>query len=459
MKKFIFVFLAFLAASGAFSQDKLLFFCDYAVFRYSENKSTLEVYFSVNQSDLKYNFINNEYNGQANIQVSIFDKTANKIVFDDVFGLVSKVQDTSKAKLKNKLIGQQNFTLPTSDYTLTIIGSDANNKSKSITLTYDLKLSNYDASKTILSEIQMASNYSKSTDNQSIFYKNGLEVTPNPESLFGMSMNTVCYYFEVYSLKKEFTSDNIYVVTTVIDSSNNTIAIENIKPEKSRADAFFEVGKIEVDSLPSGKFLLKVKILDSTSGFFKETSKIFWVYNKPKNVQTSFDDKDFLTSEYKTMSQDNIDAEYDYSLYIRSASETEEYAKLKSLDEKRKFMYSFWKKRKVNQLSPVNDYKRDYFKRIADANKSFKQGFMDGWKTDKGRIYIVYGTPSDMEDHPNEADSKAYVIWSYDNIQNMQGKAICVFAEDEIGGGIFHLVHSTIRGEFSDSDWKTKIKK
>ena len=457
MKKLLLILIICLSFSSAFAQGKLLFFADYAVFRYSENKSTVEVYFSVNQSDLKYDFTNGEFVGQANIQINILDKISNKVVFNDVFALLSKVTDTSQTKLKNKLIGQQNFTLPTSEYVVKVTGSDFNNKSKSVTVQFDFKLSNYDAQKTTLSEIQLASSYSKSTDNQSIFYKNGCEITPNPESLFGMNLNSICYYFEVYSLTKEFTSDNLYVVFTVIDSSSNNTVIQNIKHEKSRSEAFFEIGKIDIDSLTSGKYLLKVKMLDSTTGFYKENSKLFYVYNKSKNnLNESSDEKSYLISEYKTMSKDNVDDEYDKSIYIRNTPETEEYAKLKTLDEKRKFLFNFWKKRKVNQNSPVNDFKVEYFKRVNDANKYYKQGFMDGWKTDKGRIYVIYGRPSEIENHPNEADSKAYEIWSFNNLQ---GNAICVFAEDEIGGGIFHLIHSTIRGEFSDSDWKTKLKK
>jgi len=456
MKKLLLIFLASLTFSSAFAQDKFMLFADYGLFRFSESKSTVEFYFSANQRDLKYNFNNGEYTGQLNIEINIFDKAKDKVVFNDIFGLISKVSDTARAKLTNKLIGQQNFTLPISDYVIKLIGSDNNNKAKCDTVKFAFSLSNYDSLKTIISDIQLSTGLQKSTENNSIFYKNGYEITPNPDALYGMNLNTIYYYFEVYSLKKDFKSDNIYVVLTITDLSNNIIR-QIVKPEKSRADAFFELGKIEIDSLEKGSYLLKAKMLDSTSGFSIEREKKFFVYNKSKNISgDQADEKAFLLSEYKTLAQEKVDEEYEKSLYIRSTPETEEYAKLKNLDEKRRFLFYFWAKRKINPNSPVNDFKVEYFKRINDANRYYKQGFMDGWKTDKGRIYVIYGKPSEIENHPNEADSKAYEIWSFNNIQ---GNAICVFAEDEIGGGIFHLVHSTIRGEFSDTDWKTKIKK
>lgn len=456
MKKLFLLLLLVFFFSSLYAQEKFMVFADYALFKFADNKSTIELYFAFNQRDLKYNFENGEFKGQANLEISIFDKSKDKIVFSDVFGLLSKANDTAKAKLTNKIIGQQNFTLPVSSYSIKLVGSDFNNRAKSDTIVFNFDLANFDSNKTTISDIQLSTNYAKSVDNKSIFYKNGYEITPNPDALYGMNLNTLNYYFEVYSIKKEMKSDNIFAVFTITDLSNNIVK-QVVKPEKSRADAFFEIGKIIIDSLDKGVYMFKAKILDSTSGFFVEKEKKFFVYNKSKEITGNFaDDKSFLTSEYKVMSQENIENEYDKSLYIRTTPETEEFSKLKTLDEKRKFMFNFWTKRKTNPNSPVNDYKVEFFKRVSDANKYYKQGFMDGWKTDKGRIYILYGKPSEIENHPNEADSKAYEIWSYNNIQ---GNAICVFAEDDIGGGIFHLVHSTIRGEFSDSDWKTKIKK
>ncbi|MCX6165226.1 MAG: GWxTD domain-containing protein, partial [Ignavibacteriae bacterium] len=93
---------------------------------------------------------------------------------------------------------------------------------------------------------------------------------------------------------------------------------------------------------------------------------------------------------------------------------------------------------------------------VAEANKLFKQGFTEGWKTDRGRIYLTYGRPNDIESFPYESDIKGYEIWHYDLLQ---GGTICVFMEQQPGSGWFIIAHSTIRGELKNDNWKDQLKK
>lgn len=457
MKKlFYIVLLIFTYGTITHSQSKFYLYTDYALFKSTDTKSIFELYFAVNQKDLVYISNGGALLGQANFDIQIMDKAKEKVVFNDSFGLQSNVNDSSVATLKNKVLGQQNFTLPASNYKMRIIGYDFNKKDKKDTLYYDFVINNFDSTKTSLSDIQLAINIEKSSDANSIFYKNGLEITPNPDALYGMNLNKLAYYFEVYSITKDFKGDDISLEASIYDLSNNLIK-QNIKNEKSKHDAFVEAGFISVDSLEKGPYTFKVKLIDKNTGFSLEKEKKFHIYNMTKNVSSDLDnEKDYLASEYKTMSLEKLDDEYNKAQYIRTSDETNTYEKLKNLDEKRKFMFHFWKKRRYDPNSPANTFKLDYYKRINEANLYYKQGFMEGWKTDRGRIYVTYGKPSEIETHPNESDSKAYEIWTFSNVQ---GGAKCVFAEYELGTGMYHLVHSTIRGEFSDTDWQDKLKK
>jgi GWxTD domain-containing protein len=456
MKKFFSMLLIFLIYSSILcSQNKLLFYCDYSVFKHADPKSVLELYFSVNQRDLKYKESKESFLGQVNVEISIYDKVKEKYVFDDIFGLQSKVKDTNKANLNNKIIGQQNFSLFPGNYLVKLIGFDFNDTNKRDTVKFDLSAPSYENTKTTFSDIQLSSTIVKSNDNASIFYKNGLEVTPNPDVLFGMNLKTISYYFEIYSIKQEFHGNDNYLITTITDLSSNVLKRE-CKLESSQSDAFFRIGTIDVDSLDRGVYNLKVKLLDSASGKFIEKEKKFFIYNTSKNISSNqSDDKNYLISEYKEMSLDKLEDEYNKTLYIRTTSEGDEFNSLKTVDEKRKYMYNFWRKRNNNPNSTYSDSKIEYFKRVFEANNSFRQGFMEGWKTERGRIYIIYGKPSDVERHPSETDTKAYEIWTYENIQ---GGAVCAFVEKDISSSYYYLVHSTIRGEFRDDDWKTKLK-
>jgi hypothetical protein len=92
----------------------------------------------------------------------------------------------------------------------------------------------------------------------------------------------------------------------------------------------------------------------------------------------------------------------------------------------------------------------EYMARVAYVNSAYSMLAREGYRTDRGRVYIVYGAPDDYERHPNEPDMKPYEIWSYNNIQ---GGVLFVFVQRNQGGD-FELVHSTHRNELHDEDWQ-----
>jgi GWxTD domain-containing protein len=456
-KTLLFLTVIYLLLPGIiFSQSRFYFDSDFSVFKNVDSTSIIELYFAFNQTSLKYIKTSDGFDAMANIEVNIFDKDEGKNIFNDLYGLQSRVTDTSKSKLVNKLIGQQNFKLNPGKYLFILIGKDYNDKSKSDTVKYDIDIPFYSSDKTYISDIQLGITIDKSNDSKSIFYKNGLEITPNPNMLFGMNLNTIWYYFEIYSLNKNFLSDSVFFVATISDLSNNII-MQKSKREKSNSTAFAEIGNFKIDSLEKGSYIIKVELVDKQNQISVQKEKKFFVYNASKsNISDQKEGQDYLRSEYITMKEDKIDDEFDKAIYIRTQNETDNYKKLKTVEEKRMFIYNFWKMRDDNPFTPINEFKIKYLKSIAESNKLFKQGFTEGWKTDRGRIYMIYGKPTDIESFPNSSDTTGYEIWHYDLLQ---GGTICVFAELQAGSGYYIIVHSTIRGEFRNDDWRYRLRK
>jgi GWxTD domain-containing protein len=69
-------------------------------------------------------------------------------------------------------------------------------------------------------------------------------------------------------------------------------------------------------------------------------------------------------------------------------------------DEKQQFIEQFWLRRDPTPDSQENEYKEEHYRRIAYANERFASG-IPGWKTDRGRIYITFGPPAEIESHPS----------------------------------------------------------
>jgi len=86
--------------------------------------------------------------------------------------------------------------------------------------------------------------------------------------------------------------------------------------------------------------------------------------------------------------------------YIITAEERAAFKKLSTDDEREQFIELFWERRNPSPGSPENEFKEEYYRRIAYSNEHYASG-LPGWKTDRGRIYIIYGPPDEVDSHPS----------------------------------------------------------
>src|SRR6266480_3057162 len=86
--------------------------------------------------------------------------------------------------------------------------------------------------------------------------------------------------------------------------------------------------------------------------------------------------------------------------YIITDEERKAFKKLQTDDERERFIEEFWRRRDPDPDTDENEYREEYYERIAYANEHFASG-IPGWKTDRGRIWIMYGKPDETETHPS----------------------------------------------------------
>ena len=75
------------------------------------------------------------------------------------------------------------------------------------------------------------------------------------------------------------------------------------------------------------------------------------------------------------------------------------FKKLQTDEERERFIEEFWRRRDPDPDTDENEFKEEYYERVAYANEHFASG-IPGWKTDRGRIWIMYGKPDERETHP-----------------------------------------------------------
>lgn len=86
--------------------------------------------------------------------------------------------------------------------------------------------------------------------------------------------------------------------------------------------------------------------------------------------------------------------------YIITDEEKTSFKRLSTDEEREQFIEQFWLRRDPTPDTQENEYKEEHYRRIAYSNERFASG-IPGWKADRGRIYITFGPPDEIEDHPS----------------------------------------------------------
>jgi len=83
--------------------------------------------------------------------------------------------------------------------------------------------------------------------------------------------------------------------------------------------------------------------------------------------------------------------------YIISDTEKQAFLQLNTDEEREQFIQSFWQRRDNKPETKENEFRREYYNRIAYANENFVFGEKAGWLSDRGRVYITHGKPDDIQ--------------------------------------------------------------
>ena len=453
MIKYILTFLFVLSYLNDFFPQKMNFEFDYAQFGYDSLSNYVEFYYSFNQACLQFVDTDTTDYVEGILKIEISDSTSGENIIDKQWIISNEVKDT--IELNRSLIGVIGFIINEGSYLVSVIGSDANNPTSKKVITEFLSIKPFLVSNTAISDIQLSSNIIPGSENtSSIFYKNTYEVTPLPASVCGEKQPILFYYSELYNLQFNPSENDLRMDEMVINSKGQLVSTKSKKISKS-IDSRVEVGMVKVHKLPTDTYTLLVNLIDSSANYGVSSSKRFFVYNPSvapiDTLQQTV--SAVLSTTFGAMSEEEIDDLFAKSKYIASVPEQDKYNSLSTPEAKREFLYNFWKARDENPSDDQNAFYVNYLKRIEAANARFSALGKQGWKTDRGRIYLIYGEPSEIDRYPNQTETKPYEIWRYESIE---GGVIFVFG-DVTGFNDYQLLHSTKRGEMRDDYWIRRI--
>jgi len=137
-------------------------------------------------------------------------------------------------------------------------------------------------------------------------------------------------------------------------------------------------------------------------------------------------------------------------IWIISDEERAAFKLLSNDEERDNFIEAFWQRRDPTPDTEENEYKEEHYQRIAYANEHFAAG-VPGWRTDRGRMYIMYGKPDEIDSHPSggsyerpmdegggETSTFPFETWRYRWIEGIGQEVIIEFV-DTCMCGEYHM--------------------
>ena len=150
-----------------------------------------------------------------------------------------------------------------------------------------------------------------------------------------------------------------------------------------------------------------------------------------------------LDAQYKQWLSEDV-------IYIISPEERTAFLQLSTSEEREQFIEQFWLRRSSNPDLPENDFKEEHYRRIAYANEHYASG-IPGWKTDRGRTYIIWGPADEVDSHPTggtydrpmdegggSTTTYPWETWRYRYLEGIGENVIIEFV-DPSGSGEYHM--------------------
>jgi len=416
-----------------------------------------EVYFSFEGKKLKY--IKQE-NGMFRAAVDIFlsySKNDSIIVFDKYTLKSPEVADTG-FYIPN-FIDVKRYLVQAGDYTFSIKISDHNLPESKIEYSEKITIPQYKALS--FSDIELAERIEKKNSAKQ-FMKSGYTVIPYVSSFYPKNVKALKFYSELYLLDNSILIGEPVLLKYYLEPVDKSYVLSKYtKIKRIKAKNIMVLsGGFNIEQLPSGNYNLVLECINSNNEllaskkvFIQRSNNI--LKNKLGNVDSVAVENTFVES----ITDPDTLADYIKSLFPLMEPKQIIFAKnqLKSKNVRwmQKYFYSFWSD--INPVTPELEWAK-YKEQVDFVNKHFSTQIKRGYETDRGRIYLRYGTPDDIikRDHPTGA--YPYEIWHYIQTRN-QGNIKVVFVNREFVGEDYELIYTNLMGEVSDPNWIKKVKK
>ena len=421
MKNTVKYFIILILSSSVFAQPggqqkevkfnpKSKFFEDFLSFASTESgKTRLDVFIQVPYSEIQFIKVPSGFESKYNLTVSVYDDSKENLLVEKSWSEKVTTKDFDQTISKSNFnLSMRSFNLAPGKYLLRTAFEDVDSR-KEFSVENEVKIRELEKELAV-SDIMLIS--------KQTVIEGSNKIIPNVSRNVAAKKDGIPFFFELYSNAAR----EIKIEYNIIDNDKEKVFREEISRQidSGRTQIFYT---IKDSDLGLGNYVLTADIKEEKNSLKVSTAKTF--VSRWMGVPSSIRDLD------KAIAQ---------MVYIATGTELDEIKDAKTKEEKIQKYLDYWKKKDPDPQSEDNPVFDEYYRRIAFANENFSH-YIEGWRTDRGMVYVILGAPNNIDRHPFEYDSKPYEVWEYYELNKS-----FVFL-DETGFGDYRLI-TPLYGDF-----------
>jgi len=437
---------------SASAGDKLSVTANYATFYIPADSTTyMEIYYSLRRCDLGFvgaDTGNSRYAGVLAV-ARVYDNEGKPVDSTSTYFLSQVNDEAEQQRTDTRLFDYLALKVRPGVYRVDVSVVDDVSKATGAA-SLKVTVPDYSATGLVSSDLELAYEIRDASGESSAgvnprLVKEGRLVIPNPSGVFEWGPGRLMsVYSELYGLAGGGPGDSGFSVRYVVkDSAGGMVHDYGRVTYRNPGGSAVLSEALVLDSLKPGAYHLVLEAVDLGNGAKAVTSRQFAVMGGEMPAR-------------KSAPLDDVQLMVDIAWFHLSEAEKIQLEKL-GPQGKVNLITQFWRDKDDDPSTPENPVYEDAVRKFKYANENFSTGAdkQDGWRTDRGRVYITYG-PYDEEDEVVMSGSSyayPYIKWTY---YRVMGGCIFIFVNDYVAGATdYRLVHSSHPREKHDPRWKS----
>lgn len=365
-------------------------------------------------------------------------------------------------------IDNQRYSVPNGNYRFEISLKDNYDSTKKALVIKGSIQIDFKANEIQSSSIQTLESYKKAEEGSSIS-KSGYDLIPYTVNYYPESSGHLSFYLETYNANLSIGENKPFVFVYYLETNDKQEKMNSYGSFKKQQTAKINplLAKLDISKLGTGNYNLVIEVRDEANGLHLKKKYFFQRLNRTVDITEleQFDQKQNIARYIGNCNNLDTLKMFVECVWPIADGLDKERAINQSIKKDpllmKNFIVDFWERRAADTANPLKLW-ATYYKSVQQVMQLFKCGKQKGYYTDRGRVYLQYGPPSQRSQQTMENNTFPYEIWQYYRITDgVNGQFYTnrkfVFVNKMLGDDCYMLIHSDMRGEMNNSRWQFEL--